>query len=205
MRSAELVRETRETRVEVRVVLEGSGNVRVETGVGFLDHLVETLLYYAGVDADVRVEERKRVDDHHVAEDVALALGEALRRAAGSRVARYGYAVVPMDGCLVLAAVDCSGRPGAYVDLPFTRGEIGGLALENVAHFIGSLASSLRAIIHVKTLRPENDHHLAEAAFKALGMALSQSLRASERVVSTRGAVRVVPGGGEEGGSVPRR
>ena len=189
MRSAEVVRETLETRVEVRVVLDGSGEARVRTGIGFLDHLVETLLYYAGVDTEARVEEKRRVDDHHVAEDLALALGEALRRAAGDRVARYGYAVVPMDECLVLAAVDYSGRPGAYVELPFTRGEVGGLATENVEHFIASLASTLRATIHVDTLRAGNNHHLAEAAFKALGMALGRSLRASERVVSTKGAL----------------
>ncbi len=189
MRSAEVVRETLETRVEVRVVLGGPGGARVDTGIGFLDHLVETLLYYAGVEAEARVEERRRVDDHHVAEDLALALGEALRRAAGDRVARYGSAVVPMDECLVLAAVDYSGRPGAYVELPFTRSELGGLALENVEHFISSLASTLRATIHVKALRAGNNHHLAEAAFKALGMALGQALAPAGGIVSTKGVL----------------
>lgn len=189
MRSAEVVRETLETRVEVRVALGGSGGARVVTGIGFLDHLAETLLYYAGAEAEARVEERRRTDDHHVAEDLALALGEALREAAGDRVARYGYAVVPMDECLVLAAVDYSGRPGAYVELPFTRSEVDGLALENVGHFIASLASTLRATIHVKALRSGNNHHLAEAAFKALGMALGQALAPSGRVVSTKGVL----------------
>ena len=189
MRSAEIVRETLETRVEVKVALEGSGEARVDTGIGFLNHLVETLLYYAGVKAEVLVEEKRRVDDHHVAEDLALALGEALRRAAGDKVARYGYAVVPMDECLVLAALDYSGRPGAYVELPFTRSEVGGLALENVEHFITSLASTLKATIHVKALRAGNNHHLAEAAFKALGMALGRALAPAGRIVSTKGVL----------------
>ncbi|GAB6148042.1 imidazoleglycerol-phosphate dehydratase [Stetteria hydrogenophila] len=203
MRRASIARETLETRVEVWVDLDGSGRVSVETGIGFLDHMVETMLYYAGFDAGVKAVEKRRVDDHHVAEDVALTLGEALRRAAGDRVARFGHAVAPMDECLVLAAVDYSGRPGAFVELPFTREEIGGLALENVAHFISSLASAMRASVHVVTLRAGNNHHLAEAAFKALGMALGQSLRPSGRVVSTKGVLEVGGVGGEEDNPVP--
>lgn len=177
--------------------------VSVSTGVPFLDHMVETLAYYAGWGLEARVEEAKRVDDHHVAEDLALALGEAVARAVASggyRVARFGHAIVPMDEVLVLAAVDYSGRPGAWVDLPFTREEVGGLATENIPHFVWSLASASAMTVHVRALQGGNNHHLAEAAFKALGMALRQALAPSAAVVSTKGVI-LPPGAGARGGA----
>jgi len=191
MRRVRVVRETRETRVAVDVALE-PGSVKASTGIGFLDHLLETLLYYAGLSGTVEAVDKRGFDDHHVAEDTALALGEALRRLVeGTTISRYGYAVVPMDECLVLAAVDVSGRPYFSVELPFTRSEVGGLATENIVHFIRSLAYSLAATVHVRALAWGNNHHLAEAAFKALGLALSQALTPSSRGWSLKGRVRL--------------
>jgi len=186
-------RVTRETRVVVELVVgaaEPGG--RVETGVGFLDHMVETLAYYAGWSLEARVEEVKRVDDHHVAEDLALALGAALRRwldGVGWRVARFGWAVVPMDEALVLAAVDISGRPGAWVELGLRRESIGGWATENIPHFIQSLAAQVPATVHVRRLAGLNEHHVVEAGFKALGFAFRAALAPGERVVSTKGGL----------------
>ncbi len=190
-RRVQVVRETDETRIAVELSLE-SGSVRVATGIGFLDHLLETLLRYMGASGSIEATDRRGFDDHHVVEDTAITLGEAIARILeGRQVKRFGYSIIPMDEVLVLAAVDISGRPYADVDLPFTRSEIGGLALENVEHFIRSLASTLRATIHVRALRGGNNHHLAEAAFKALGFALREALKPSSETISTKGEVRL--------------
>ena len=196
-----LVRETRETRVEVELEV-GSGEPRgvVETGIGFLDHMVETLAYYAGWRLRARVEEVKRVDDHHVSEDLALALGSALRRwleERGWRVARFGWALVPMDEALVAAAVDVSGRPGAWVELGLRRESIGGWAVENIPHFVVSLASQVPCTIHLRRLAGVNEHHVVEAGFKALGFAFAQALSPRGRVVSTKGGLEPGLGGGQ--------
>jgi imidazoleglycerol phosphate dehydratase HisB len=190
-RKARVVRETRETKIIVDIVLE-PGDAKVSTGIGFFDHMLETLLRYMGASGSVEAVDKRGFDDHHVVEDTALALGEAIARAIGSAgIKRFGYAIVPMDEVLVLAAVDVSGRPGAYVELPFTREEIGGLALENIPHFVSSLASAMRATIHVRAIAMGNNHHLAEAAFKALGMALREALAPSAETISTKGEVRL--------------
>lgn len=188
-RSARVARETGETRVEVEVSL-APGEARVETGLRFLDHMLETLLYYMGARGRVAVVEKKPVDDHHIVEDTALALGEALRSiAVSSPVARFGFWLMPMDEALALVAVDISGRPGAFLELRFTREKVGDVATENIGHFIHSLASSMRATIHARLLAGENNHHMAEALFKGLGKALGQALSPSPRIVSTKGSL----------------
>ncbi len=188
MRSSIVERETLETRVRVELRLE-PGSIRVETGIGFLDHVTETLIYYMGASGVFTVEEVKRVDDHHVAEDLYLALGEALRRASGTGIARFGHAIIPMDEVLALAAVDVSGRPGSWVRIPFTREYIGGLSTEVIPHMVQAMASTMRSTIHIEVLRPGNNHHMAEASFKALGAALGQALRETGRVFSTKGVL----------------
>lgn len=195
----ELVRETRETRVRLRLAVGAEEPyARVATGIGFLDHMVETLGYYAGWRLEASVEELRRVDDHHVSEDLALAIGAALRRwleARGWRVARYGWALVPMDEALVAAAVDVSGRPGAWVELGLRREMIGGWATENIPHFVQSLASASLITIHVRRLAGVNEHHVVEAGFKALGMAFRAALAPVERLVSTKGSIAPEAGG----------
>jgi len=188
MREAEVVRETLETRVRVRVNLDGSGRVRSSTGIGFFDHMVETMMFYAGFDGEVEAAEKRWVGGHHVIEDVGIALGEAVRRAlGGSSYARFGEAVTPMDEALVLASIDISGRPVAVVDMP--GGEVGGVMVEDLAHFIESLARSLAASIHVVTLRGGNTHHVVEAAFKSLGRALRAAVAPSSRLESLKGVL----------------
>jgi len=192
-RTAAVARTTRETTVRVTLALDGSGAAEVQTGVGFLDHLLETLARHARLDLTLTCEGDLRVDDHHTAEDCALALGEALDRALGERrgISRFGWAYAPLDEALAHAVVDCSGRPFAAVDLGLGREAIGGLACENITHVLRSLALAARLTMHADVLRGENDHHRAEAAFKAVALALRQAVSRSgfDDVPSTKGTL----------------
>jgi imidazoleglycerol-phosphate dehydratase len=192
-RNAVVERITRETAVRVSLELAGTGNAEVRTGVGFLDHLLESLARHARFDLTLTCEGDIRVDDHHTAEDCALVLGEALDRALGERrgIDRFGWAFAPLDEALARAVVDLSGRPFAAVDLGLGRETIGGLACENVGHVLRSIAIAARLTLHVDVLRGENDHHRAEAAFKACALALRQAVGFSgfEDIASTKGTL----------------
>jgi imidazoleglycerol-phosphate dehydratase len=186
-------RSTAETSASVELNLDGSGRVDVNTGIGFLDHLMTALARHARFDLMLRCEGDLEVDDHHTAEDVALALGRALDQALGDRagVGRFGDAVVPLDEALTRAVVDLSGRPFADVNLGLRREKIGELATENIGHVLRSLAMGARLTLHVDTLKGENDHHRAESAFKALAVALRQAVArsGSSDVPSTKGSL----------------
>jgi len=192
-RSATVTRATRETSIHLSLDVDGTGKTTVKTGIGFLDHLLDTLSRHARFDLKLTCEGDLQVDDHHTAEDCALALGEALDRALGERrgVNRFGWALAPLDEALARAVVDLSGRPFSDVALGLQREGIGGLACENVAHFLRSLATAGRMTLHVDVLKGENDHHRAEAAFKATALALGQAVRLSgfEDVPSTKGTL----------------
>ncbi|PKL23329.1 MAG: imidazoleglycerol-phosphate dehydratase [Spirochaetae bacterium HGW-Spirochaetae-3] len=176
-RSAIVERLTKETNVRVALSLV-PGPVDVRTGVGFLDHLLSSLAFHGGFSLSMTCDGDLRVDDHHSAEDCALALGAALRQALGDKagIRRFGSAFAPLDESLARAVVDLSGRPCAVVDLGLTREAIGGLACENVTHVVTSLANAAMATIHLDVLRGANDHHRAEAAFKALALALREAV-----------------------------
>jgi len=178
-------RRTRETSIEVRVNLDGTGTAEIATGIGFLDHMLTALACHSGIDVRLRCEGDLEVDDHHTAEDCALTLGAAIDDALGDRsgIVRFGSAYAPLDEALARVVIDLSGRAWPEVDLGLTRERIGAIACENIEHVLSSLAVSLRAALHVDVLRGRNDHHRAEAAFKALALAL-------------REAVAVRPGGG---------
>lgn len=188
-------RETRETRVRAQLDLEGSGAVRVQTGLGFLDHMLTALAFHAGFDLDLECAGDLHVDDHHTAEDTALALGAALDQALGARaeIQRFGSAYAPLDEALARAVVDLSGRPFARVELGLTRDRLGDVACENLGHVLRSLAVSARMTLHVDVLEGENDHHRAEAAFKATALALREAVRRRSTgpggVPSTKGAL----------------
>jgi imidazoleglycerol-phosphate dehydratase len=200
-RTATVTRATRETSITVTLDLDGSGRADARTGVGFLDHLLTALSRHARFDLALTCEGDLAVDDHHTAEDCALALGQALDRALGERrgVARFGWAYAPLDEALARAVVDLSGRPYAEVTLGLRREAIGGLACENIAHILRSLATAARLTLHVDVLKGENDHHKAEAAFKATALALKQAVARSgfEDVPSTKGTLE---GGGRRDG-----
>ena len=192
-RQATLTRQTSETDIAVTVALDGDGERRINTGIGFLDHMLTALSKHSGIDVLLRCQGDLDVDGHHTSEDCALVLGEAIRQALGdhSGIRRFGSAYVPMDEALVRAVVDLSGRPFAVVNLGLKRERIGQMATENITHTFQSLAMSLRASIHVDCLRGENDHHRAEAAFKALALALQQAISRTGQtdIPSTKGVL----------------
>lgn len=192
-RKAELTRKTKETDISLVLNLDGAGVAEVATGIGFLDHLLTTLARHARLDLTLSCKGDLHIDDHHTAEDCALALGAAIDQALGERagIARFGSAYAPLDEALARAVIDLSGRPYAYVELGLKRQALGGLGCENVGHVLRSLATAARATLHVECLRGENDHHRAEAAFKAAALALRQAiaLTGEHGVPSTKGVL----------------
>lgn len=178
-RGCALRRLTRETRIAIALDPDCPGGpASISTGIGFLDHLLGSLATHAGWSLRLECAGDLGVDDHHSAEDCAILLGEALARAVGKgpAIRRFGHAYAPLDEALARAVVDFSGRPWAEVDLGLSGPRIGGLAAENVSHFLESLALTARMNLHVDVLRGRNDHHRAEAAFKALALALRSAL-----------------------------
>lgn len=194
-RTATFSRTTTETRVHCTLQLDGQGRAAIATGVPFYDHLLQTLARHARFDLELRADGDLAVDDHHTVEDCALVLGTCLDRALGDRagITRFGSAYAPLDEALVRAVVDLSGRPFACIELPWRRPVIGGLALENCSHALRSLATSARLCLHVDCLRGDNDHHRAEAAWKALALALRSAVRIDPEhtlaVPSTKGVL----------------
>jgi imidazoleglycerol-phosphate dehydratase/histidinol-phosphatase len=176
-RRAERRRRTRETEVTVAIDLAADGPVEIATGLGFFDHMLEQLATHGGFAAAITARGDLEVDEHHTVEDVALALGEALRAALGTKrgIARYGFTAA-MDESAATVALDLSGRPLARFRGRFARERVGELPTELVPHFFRSLATGLGAALHV-TVRGDNDHHRIEACFKAVGRALRQTVR----------------------------
>ena len=173
--------------------LDGTGSADVQTGVGFLDHLLTSLAKHARFDLTLQCAGDTGIDDHHTAEDCALALGQALDEALGERraIRRFGHASAPLDEALAQAVVDLSGRPFSVVDLELTREKLGDLACENIEHVVRSMAVTARACIHLDVVRGENNHLKAEAAFKALALALRQAVAidTGDDVPSTKGSL----------------
>jgi imidazoleglycerol-phosphate dehydratase/histidinol-phosphatase len=189
-RRAQLVRETNETRIEVRVNLDAALPLQVATGIGFFDHMLAQLARHGGLALELTCRGDLHVDEHHTVEDCALALGEALRRALGSKagIARYGF-LLPMDEAEARVAIDLSGRAFAQFSGRFPRETVGALPTELVPHFFRSLAEALGAAIHV-SVTGENTHHMIEACFKGVGRALRQALRREgTELPSTKGVL----------------
>jgi imidazoleglycerol-phosphate dehydratase len=178
-RTATTRRETAETQIEVRLNLDGRGRAEVSTGVGFLDHMLTALARHARFDLAVQATGDLHVDEHHTVEDVAIALGRALGEALGDRagIMRMGHAVVPMDEALALVAVDIGGRGRCVFDGSFDTPRVGAMATSLVGHFFEALALESRMNLHARLLAGADDHHRAEALFKALARALHQATR----------------------------
>ncbi|HEY7523372.1 MAG TPA: imidazoleglycerol-phosphate dehydratase HisB [Candidatus Limnocylindrales bacterium] len=193
-RRASARRTTRETDVDLAIALDGSGVTEVATGIGFFDHLLASLAHHALFDLAVRTTGDLQVDEHHTVEDTALALGQAFAEALGDRggIRRFGDASVPMDESLATAVVDVGGRPYSVVDLPFRGERAGGLPLQLVEHAIESFARTAGVTVHLRAAG-RNDHHLAEAAFKAMGRALREACevdpRRGDAPASTKGTL----------------
>jgi imidazoleglycerol-phosphate dehydratase len=195
MRRAEARRETKETDVMVELDLDGTGEFEVETGIGFLDHMLAHVAVHGLFDLRVRAEGDLQVDAHHTVEDVALALGQAVDRALGSRggIGRVGHAYVPMDEALAFVAVDLSGRPFSVTEVSWTGPIVGGIPVTLIAHFFESFAIEARANVHARVPYGRDSHHKAEALFKAFGRALADAARLDPRrggaIPSTKGTI----------------
>ena len=192
-RTSRVDRTTKETAVEIELDLDGAGVVSVDTGVGFFDHLLTSLGSHALFDLRIATKGDLEIDDHHTVEDTALALGTALSDALGDRagIQRFGDAAIPMDEALARCAIDLSGRPYAVIDMAFRQSSIGNCSTQNLAHAIESLARTGGFSIHL-TVTGFNDHHVAEAGFKALARSLRAAVAQDPRrsgVASTKGTL----------------
>ncbi len=191
-RKVQATRETRETSIALEIDLDGSGRYEVSTGIGMFDHLLESLARHGLFDITLKATGDIDRDPHHLVEDVGLVLGRALDQALGERrgIVRFGHAIVPMDEALALVAVDLGGRPHAALDLAFDRDDIGQLPAENIQHFLAAFAQEGRLNLHARLLSGANDHHRAEAVFKALARALAAAValdpRIADQVPSTK-------------------
>ena len=191
MRVSEVTRKTRETEVMVKVNLDSEGKAEVDTGVAFLNHLITSLATHSLIEIKAKVKGDLR---HHVTEDLAICLGEALRKALDSRegINRFGFAAIPMDCSLAFSAVDLAKRPYAKIDLKLRGKKIEDMPSEDIYHFLETLASSLQANIHAWIQYGANDHHKAEAVFKALAISLKQAIAIEPRrkgVPSAKGVI----------------
>jgi imidazoleglycerol-phosphate dehydratase len=195
MRNSEITRKTAETNIDLRLELDGSGRRTIDTGIGFLDHMLDHLAVHGLFDLELRARGDLHVDVHHTVEDCAIVLGQALDQALGDRrgITRIAASTVPMDEALAFVAVDLSGRPYAVVDAEWHTPAVGGIPTSLLPHFIESLAFSARCNLHARVLYGRDDHHQAEALFKALGRALDEAARPDPRrqgqVPSTKGSL----------------
>ena len=193
-RTAYVKRETKETQIELQIDLDGSGNVDVQTGIGFFDHMLSGFARHGLFDLMVKVKGDLEVDCHHTMEDVGIVLGQAILQALGDKkgIRRYGHFILPMDETLVLAALDLSGRPYLKYDAPFTVDRLGEMDTEMVKEFFYAVSYSGAMNLHLKVLEEGNNHHMAEALFKAFGKALDMATMPEPRMMdvwSTKGSL----------------
>lgn len=194
-RKAEVVRETKETRIKVSVNVDGSGKSSVSTGVGFFDHMLESFAKHSAMDINVEAKGDLHIDQHHTMEDVGIVLGQAFKEAIGSYsgVIRFGHAYLPMDETLARAAVDLCNRPYLIWKVGFTRDKVGNVDTELFKEFFQAFAMNSGACVHIELLYGENSHHIAEACFKALARALRAAYAVDDRlqgqVASTKGSL----------------
>lgn len=195
MRTATLHRDTTETRIAVTVDLDGTGAYDVHTGVGFFDHMLEQLSRHSLIDLHVRTDGDLHIDEHHTVEDTALAIGAAVAKALGEKrgIRRYGDALSPMDETLTRVALDISGRPWLVWKSAFTVQKLGTMDTELFQHFFHSFAQAAGITLHIETLYGDNNHHIAESAFKGLARALRQAVeidpRKGDAIPSTKGTL----------------
>ena len=193
-RSAEIIRNTSETKIKLFIDLDGSGASEVDTGIGFFDHMLISFAKHGFFDLNVKVDGDLHVDSHHTIEDTGIVLGEAIKQAAGDKkgIKRYGSFVLPMDETLILCGLDLSGRPYFDTDLSFTADRVGGFDTEMVREFFYAVSYASAMNVHIRQLSGTNNHHLMEGAFKAFAKALDEATGMDPRitdVLSTKGAL----------------
>jgi imidazoleglycerol-phosphate dehydratase len=194
-RIAEVSRHTAETRIRVKINLDGTGQSRLATGIGFFDHMLDQIARHGLIDLDIVAEGDLHIDGHHTVEDVGITLGQALAQAVGDKrgLRRYGHAYVPLDEALSRVVVDFSGRPGLVMHVPFKSGMIGQFDTQLAYEFFQGLVNHAFITLHIDNLRGENAHHQAETVFKAFARALRMALeidpRAPSAIASTKGSL----------------
>lgn len=195
MRSAQVSRDTLETRISVAIGLDGTGQGRLATGIPFLDHMLDQIVRHGLIDLDIEAHGDLHIDAHHTVEDVGITLGQAFARALGDKrgVRRYGHAYVPLDEALSRVVVDLSGRPGLEFHVPFTRAHIGDFDVDLFHEFFQGFVNHAGVTLHIDNLRGRNAHHQAETVFKAFARALRMAVepdpRAAGTLPSTKGAL----------------
>jgi imidazoleglycerol-phosphate dehydratase len=194
-RIAEVTRNTRETRITVRVNLDGTGQSKLHTGIGFFDHMLDQIARHGLIDLDIHCEGDLHIDGHHTVEDVGITLGMAIAQAVGDKagLTRYGHSYVPLDEALSRVVIDLSGRPGLHMDVKFTSGAIGAFDTQLTFEFFQGFANLALATVHIDNLKGHNAHHQAETMFKAFGRALRMATTPDPRsagvIPSTKGSL----------------
>lgn len=195
MRTADITRNTNETRIRVAVNLDGTGRLDIQTGVPFLDHMIDQIARHGLIDLEVHADGDLHIDAHHTVEDIGITLGQAFAAAVGNKAGlrRYGHAYVPLDEALTRVVVDFSGRPGLTFNVPFTRAMIGQFDVDLAREFFQGFVNHALVTLHIDNLRGENAHHQCETVFKAFGRALRMALEVDERqggvIPSTKGVL----------------
>lgn len=195
MRQVEVSRDTLETRITVKLDLDGNGTASLNTGVPFLDHMLDQIARHGALDLEVKASGDTHIDDHHTVEDVGITLGQAFAKALGDKkgIRRYGHAYVPLDEALSRVVVDFSGRPGLHYFVNYTRARIGSFDVDLVREFFQGFVNHAGVTLHVDNVRGDNAHHQCETIFKAFGRALRMAAERDERaagaVPSTKGAL----------------
>ena len=186
-RTAEVTRNTAETRVAVRINLDGTGKASLNSGIGFLDHMLDQIARHGLIDMDVECAGDLHIDGHHTVEDIGITFGQAVARAVGDKkgIRRYGHAYVPLDEALSRVVVDFSGRPGLVLDAKFTAGMIGQLDTQLIHEFFQGFVNHAHVTLHIDNLKGINAHHQAETIFKAFGRALRMALTPDPRMAGT--------------------
>ncbi|WP_036594775.1 imidazoleglycerol-phosphate dehydratase HisB [Ottowia thiooxydans] len=194
-RTAEVSRDTAETKIKVRLNLDGSGQSRLSTGIGFFDHMLDQIARHGMIDLDVQCEGDLHIDGHHSVEDVGIAIGQAVKEAVGDKkgITRYGHSYVPLDEALSRVVIDFSGRPGLVADVKFTSGMIGSFDTQLFHEFFQGFVNHAFVTLHLDNLKGVNAHHQAETVFKAFGRALRMALtldpRSEGQIPSTKGVL----------------
>jgi len=195
MRQAEVTRKTAETHIRVALNLDGSGQSKLSTGIGFLDHMLDQIARHGLMDLDIQCEGDLHIDGHHTVEDIGITLGQAFAKAVGDKkgIRRYGHAYVPLDEALSRVVVDFSGRPGLHMDVKFTSGMVGELDTQLVYEFFQGFVNHAGVTLHIDNLKGFNTHHQCETIFKAFGRTLRAALeldpRAAGVIPSTKGSL----------------
>ncbi len=186
VREATVSRDTLETQITVSVCLDGTGKAEFDTGLPFLEHMLDQIARHGMVDLNIKGNGDLHIDAHHTVEDIGITLGQALAKAVGDRrgILRYGHAYVPLDEALSRVVVDFSGRPSLHYDVPFTRASVGDFDVDLFAEFFHGLVNHAHLTLHIDNLKGENSHHQAETVFKAFGRALRMAVSADERAPS---------------------